>query len=436
MALLMGVTVSASAEAAPRPRPAPTALNLDILGFNEGEPYRLRGAEAEAVLRDPSVVLFRFQSRDWMQRSTEGSLVPVADVVSRFPARSPAELVSVYRVDLDGDKQHEVLLFAVADELTRRHRYAPTVLRLTDRGYEPHWISDQLPGERHSLVDVRDLNSDGHLEMLLSGEAGHSGYYRFHQLVGRLGAKSVVLPVKHVDSVHYVDLDRDQSFEIVLRKRVGRRGPASQWTYVDRLMRWTGEGFEDADEAFPGYHDLETLPALVSNLIDHYTATAPILEEKVDAIEEVRGRVLTTVSRPKGFGKELVRALGDVQKGRVIVGREALLRLDQQYPYEPQLLLALARVFAREEAWKRVLDLSIRTLTVDPRDREAWWWAAVSFVNLEERSSALASLHLLTLLGPKRADGVAFLQARRGEPGMEGTLQQVIDEAIATFQSK
>ena len=54
-----------------------------------------------------------------------------------------------------------------------------------------------------------------------------------------------------------------------------------------------------------------------------------------------------------------------------------------------------------------------------------------SFVNLEERSSALASLHLLTRLGSKPADGVAFLQARRGEPGMEGTLQQVIDEVSA-----
>lgn len=416
--------------------PAPLKMDLDILGFNEGDPYRLRGAEAEAVLRDPSAMLFRFQSRDWMKRDKEGRLLPVTEVVSRFPGRSPAELVSVYRLDLDGDKTHEVLLFAVADELTRRHRYAPTVLRLTERGYEPFWISDELPGERHRLVDVRDLNGDGELELLLSGEAGHSGYYRFHQLVGRLGASTVVLPVKHVDSLHYVDLNQDKSFEIVLRTRVGRRGPASQWTYVDRLIEWDGQSFADADERFPGYHDLETLPALVSNLIDHYTATSPILEEKIDAIEEVRGRVLTTVSRPKGFGLKLVGALADVQKGRTAKGKESLSRLDREYAYEPPVLMALARVYAQEEAWKRVLDLSIRTLTIAPRDRQAWWWAAVSFVNLEERSSALASLHLLTRLGAKTEDGLAFLQARRGEPGMEGTLQEVIDEAIGAFQPK
>jgi len=233
-----------------------------------------------------------------------------------------------------------------------------------------------------------------------------------------------------------VDLNRDNRFEIVLRKRVGRRGPASQWTYVDRLMQWNGQAFADADEAFPGYHDLETLPALVSNLIDHYTATSPILGEKIDAIEEVRGRVLTTASRPKGFGKKLVDGLADLQKGRVVEGKEALTRLDGLYPYEPPLLMALARVHAREESWKRALDYSIRTLTVAPRDRQAWWWAAVAFVNLEERSSALASLHLLTRLGAKSADGIAFLQARRGEPGMEGTLQQVIDEAINAFEAQ
>ena len=435
LATVLGMAIAAPLEAAPRPRPAPTALDLDILGFNEGDPYRLRGAEAEAVLRDPSTVIFRFRSRDWMKRDSEGALVSVGDVVARFPGRSPSELVSVYRLDLDGDKTHEVLLLATAPELTQRHRYAPTVLRLTERGYEPAWVSDELPGERHQLVDARDLNSDGKLEMLLSGEAGHSGYYRFHQLVGRLGRETVVLPVKHVDSVHYVDLNQDKRFEIVLRKRVGRRGPASQWTYVDRLMQWNGASFDDADESFPSYHDLETLPALVSNLIDHYTATSPILDEKVDAIEEVRGRVLATVSRPRGFGKKLVGALADIQKGRVARGKEALSRLDRLYPYEPSLLLALARAHATEESWKRALDLSIRALTVDPRDRQAWWWAAVSFVNLEERSSALASLHLLTRLGAKHEDGVAFLQARRGEPGMEGTLQQVIDEAIKAFQT-
>ena len=433
LALCVGLFASPPSTSAPRPRPAVIELNLDILGFNEGDPYRLRAAEAEAVLRDPTATLFRFRSRDWMKRDGEGEMVPVTEVVSRYPGLSPAELVSVYRVDLDGDKRAEVLLIAHADALTRRHRYAPTVLRLGSDGYRPTWVSDELPGERHFLVDIRDLDGDGRPELLLAGEAGSSGYYRFHQLVGRIGRESVVLPVKHVDSLHYVDLDGDKKIEIVRRVRVGRRGPASQWTYADRLMQWDGAAFVDADERFPRYHDLETLPALISNLMDHYTAGELILEEKVDAVEEVRGRVLSSASRPRGFSDRLVDALADLQKGRTAAAREALVHLDQRYGYEPELLLALARTYAHDESWKKVLDLAIRTLTIDPRDRQAWWWAAVAFVNLEERSSALASLHLLTRLASKPADGVAFLQARRGEPGMEGTLQQVIDETINAF---
>ena len=56
---LLGLTTIAIG--APSPRPGPRPYDVSILGFNEGAPYRLQGAEAEAVLVDPTAVVFRFQ---------------------------------------------------------------------------------------------------------------------------------------------------------------------------------------------------------------------------------------------------------------------------------------------------------------------------------------------------------------------------------------
>ena len=64
----------------------------------------------------------------------------------------------------------------------------------------------------------------------------------------------------------------------------------------------------------------------------------------------------------------------------------------------------------------------------------AWWWAGRAYAGLQERSFAVASFHLLVRLGGSPEDGLDFLQARRGEPGMDADLQAVIDQAIAESQ--
>ena len=433
-ATTLGVALTLTAppaEAAPRPRQESARYDLDILGFNDGEPYRLDGAAAIAVLEDKEAVVLRFSSKDWMDRSGEGRLVRIADVVSRYPSRSPADLVAVYRVDLDADGAPEMLLVPRNDLIADGRRYAATILRVGSKGgYTPEWTAGTLPGERFSVVDIRDLNADGRPEVLLAGEAGRSGYYQFHQLVGRTTDGFERLDVRHVDSLHYVDLDGDKRVEIVLRERVGRRGPAYQWTYVDHLHAWTGAGFTTADQRFPRYHDEETLPTLIASLVDHFDAKQAILEEKIEAIEAVRKGVLTHMRRPGDFGRRVVRALAALQKDRIDQARDLLDALQREYPYDVQVLLGLAQVHASLDEWEPVLDYAIAALTVAPRERKAWYWLGVAFSQLEERSSAVASFrNLVRLTGPKE-EGLAFLRARRGEPGMEGSLQRAIDEAL------
>ena len=419
--------------AAPRPKQDSGRLDLDLLGFNDGGPYRLEGALAEAVLAEKGAVVFRSDSRDWMARSGEGTYVPVSDVVARYPARSASELVAVYRLDLDGDRVMEVLLVADNVKLGGKGRYTPTVLRVGSKGYEPAWATDKLPGERFRVVDARDLNGDGRVELLLVGEAGKAGYYHFHQLIGQGPRGLARLEVKHVDSLHYVDLDRDGQLELVVRERVGRRGQAYQWTYVDRLFHWDGKTFNSVDKRYPRYHDEETLPTLLSGLVDHYDAKGPILDEKVEAIEAVRDSVLAHVKAPRGFERRLLKALSALQKDQLSVAEARLRELERQYSYEPQVHLGLARISADQESWDDVLGYAIQALTVTPRERRAWWWAGVAFSQLEERSSAVASFHNLVNLGGDAKDGLAFLRARRGEPGMEQRLQGTIDEVLNAF---
>jgi hypothetical protein len=418
-ALILAATLSVATtvSGAPRPRQDSGRFDLDILGFNEGGPYRLEGAAAEAVLAEKGAAVFRFDSTDWMTRSGEGSYVAVREAISRFPGRTAGELVGVYRLDLDGDSAMDVLLVPDNVKLGGKRRYAPTVLRMAAEGYEPVWATEKLPGERFRVVDARDLNGDGRPELLLVGEAGKAGYYHFHQLIGQGMRGLSRLEVKHVDSVHYTDLDRDERMEIVVRERVGRRGPAYQWTYVDKLFHWDGSSFLAVDERYPRYHD----------------AKGPILDEKVEAIQAVRESVLARIKPPRGFERRLVKALAALQKEQLDVAAPRLAELQRQYAYEPQVHLGLARLGAEREAWDEVLGYAIKALTVTPRERRAWWWAGVAFSQLEERSSAVASFHNLVNLGGDAKDGLAFLRARRGEPGMEQRLQRTIDATLEAF---
>ncbi|MFT7578644.1 MAG: hypothetical protein ACI9MR_000302 [Myxococcota bacterium] len=431
IAALSVTLASSSAVATPKPK-TPQRYDFSQLGFNGGEPYRLAGAEVEALLGEPGIELFQFASPNWMMKNQTGSFVPIADVVERFPQRSSAELVDVFQLDLEGDGTFEMLVVAKAAALSPRHRYAPTLLAYRGEKFRAVWSAFKLPGERFQVVDIRDLNVDGKPEFVLSGESGDSGVYQFTAIVGQGKTRTdfVTLAVDHVDSVHYVDLDRDQAIEIVARTRVGRRGPARQWTYIDRLHRWSRGRFRSADERFPGYHNEHTLPTLIGEIIDHYDAKLPILEEKIDAIKTLRAEVVSWAKRPRGYYKRKVKALRSLRRKRMESAMSQLTALDTSYPYDAQVLIGLARVHSAEGTWDRVLEFAIRALTVDPTSRDAWWWSGVALSQLQERSSAVASFYLAVRLTGKTERGVAFLRARRAEAGMEAVLQDAIDQAL------
>lgn len=427
-ALAIGALAPAVGWSAPKPHP-PGRYDLSILGFNDGDPFRLKGAEAEAILLDPEAQIYQFQSTDWMAKTQRGAWVRVAEVLGRLPERAPNELFKVYRLDIDGEDAPELILIPSVI-LSEQARFAPSILKVSGAGMSPRWAATTLPGERFRVLDIRDLNGDLDPELLLGGEGGLSGFYQFMELaaLGRDGW--AVLDVPHVESLHYVDLDRDNRIEIVVRERVGRKGPAYQWTYIDHLHRWTGARFEPADALFPRYHDEQTLPTLIGDLIDNHDARLPILEEKLAAIQRVRELTRQWSSPPRGFHPKKVKALGLLQKKQMRQARTRLDALDKAYPYDAQVLLGLAQARAAGEEWEGVLDAALRALSVEPKNREAWWWTGVAFTALQERSSAVASLSLAVRLTGRRDEGIAFLRARRAAPGMDSELQAVIDQAI------
>ena len=419
-----------AAHAGPKPKPNRGQYDLDVIGLNEGEPFRLTGADAEAILSDPDAKLFQFQSTDWMSKNQRGTYVRVLDVTARFPERPATELVRVFRLDAGARSQSEILLIPTA-AVGDVGRFAPTFLRVGPDGMEPLWAASELPGERFRVLDIRDLNADLDPEVMLGGESGQSGFYQFSQVVARAGQTFQTLSVQHVDALVYLDLDRDGRVEVVVRERVGRKGNASQWTYIDRLERWTGQRFEPAIRLFPRYHDEQTLPTLIGDLIDNHDAARPILEEKIAAIGVVRDEVASWTTVPKSFHAKKVAALNQLQRNRLKVAKTKLEALAAIDAHDPQVMLGLAQVRAAEADWEGVLAAGTRALSVDPRAREAWWLAGLAFSGLKERSSAVACFHLAIALCGARDQGVAFLRARRGEPGMDSELQAIIDEAIA-----
>lgn len=422
---------TATTHAAPKPKVHRGQYDLSILGFNDGDPYRIKGAEAEAVLTDPEAMVYQYTTSDWMAKSQRGAWVRLADVFARFPERPPTELFKVYEFDFAADRAHEVLLVPTAN-VGPDLRFAPSLLRLSPDKPTPLWAATTLPGERYRVIDVRDLNGDLDPEILLGGEGSQSSAYQFMELVGLAsGTTFVVLDVPHVDSLHYVDLDKDGKVEVVVRQRVGRKGPASQWTYVDNLHRWTGMRFEPADATFPRYHDEQTIPTLIGDLIDNHDERMAILDEKLAAIIKIRELTLTWTPRPKNHHVKKLQALSLLQKQQLKQARPKLEALDRAFPYDTQILLALAQIRSDLEDWEGALDAALRAISCEPKNRESWWWAGRAFTAVQERSSAVASMHLSARLHTSRDEGLAFLRARRGAPGMDSELQSVLDQAVA-----
>ena len=427
------IAASPAADAAPAKRPSKASFDVSILGTNDGAPYRLTGAAAEAVLLEPSAVIFQFARGDWLSEDSTGSYLPVGDLIARYPHRKASSPVGVYQLDVDGSGSPEMLLVPQERITDGKQRFGATMLgQERDGAWRPIWAADGLRGQFHRVGDVRDLNGDGRPEILLVGEGGGRGFYQFHQVIGRTRDRFRVLSVPHTDSVHYVDLEGDGRMEVVVRHRVGRRGPASQWTYVDHLSHWTGAEFARVDDTYRRYHDQETLPRLVGDLINLHEAKLPILEEKVEAIVTVRTGILEGHDRPKRMERKLISALATLQKGRLDQARRNLTKLKDSWPYDLQLLHGLMRIHAEGQRWQELLDEGLLALTVDPRDRWSWWWTGVALVHLEERSSAVASFHNLVRLTGATEEGAAFLKARSGEPGVDDGLRRVIEEALGS----
>ena len=371
-----------------------------------------------------------------MSRTRKGRVLPASQLAERFPERSLGDLFRVYRFDVVGDRSPEILIVGTAALFELGVRLAPTLLAVEPSGLQVIWHGGELLGDRFRVADLRDLNGDLDPELLLVGEAGQGGAWQFMALLGHGPRGFQQLVAQSADSLLYMDLDRDGQIEVVHRERVGRRGTAHQWTYIDTIWRWSGELFTRQQAAFPRYHDEETLPALIGQLIDQFDARRPVLDEKTDAIRRVRAETMAGREPPKRFDVKRKEALALAQKLKTRQARSALEALVAAWPFDLEVHLALARIHGEERAWSRALEAATRALTLDPNAREAWFRTALVLAKLQERSSAVACAVLSVTLGGDLGEGLAFLKARKSEAAQDADLQAVLDEALRELDKR
>ena len=433
----LGLAVRApSAMAGPKTRREFRQYDLSALGFNDGDPYRVKAAEAEGLLEEPDLKVYEFLAVDWMSRTRKGRLLVASQIAERFPERAVGDLFRLYRFDVLGDRAPEILVVGTPALFELGVRLAPTLLAVEPTGLQVVWHGGELLGDRFRVADMRDLNGDLEPELLLVGEAGQGGAWQFMALIGHGVRGFQQLVAQSADSFVYLDLDRDGKVEIVHHERVGRRGTAHQWTYIDTIWGWSGEVFLRQQAAFPRYHDEETLPALIGQLIDQYDARRAVLDEKVEAIRRVRGETMTGRQPPPRFDAKRKEALTQAQKLKTKQARASLEALVAAWPFDVEVQLALARILEQERAWPRAIEAATRAISLEPGSREAWLRASMILAKLQERSSAVACAVLSVVLGGDPGEGLAYLKAHRGEAGTDPDLQGVLDEALRELDAR
>lgn len=403
-AAALGLCLCAVGDARALP-PASAALGRPSLdateyGLNEGDGHRLSGAELQGLASEPGVVLWRFNGTNWMKTGRSGAPVTLEALRDEYGRRPVSELVAGWRADLDGDGTGEVLLVAAGEAARGPTQYGATLLDKRGEAWEPVFHSQELPGETYQIEDIRDLDGDGRLEAIVSARAGTADFYTSWCVLAydRSGALSRY-QTRPPDSLHLLDLDGDGRWELVVRHLVSRRGLSHLWTFVDRVVAWDGERFEEEPQRFVPYQDEVVKRRLIDELIDHYDADPVVLKIKLDVMRDLHAAVLSRAGKQQDVGKLVSRAHDLAAAGQREQAANVIERAIVRAPYDVRALREGVSVALQRGRFVEALHVLYQLLAIVPDDMLGWRQMGLCFARLREQSAAIACFHNSVRLG-------------------------------------
>ena len=368
-------------------------LNTDEAPLNHGEMARLTLAELSLFARRPDAKVWQFEGKNWLQENRKGALIAVEALGDRYPSRRLGELLDVYRFDLDQDGGSEYLVF-VRGRMPDGVQYGATLLSERQGKLEMLYYPSNVPGERYQMLDLRDHDGDGRLEVILGGEGGEGDYYTYIGVLAMNGEGALKTKVLNApETLHLMDMNEDGTFEFLVRKVVSRRGERPlYWTLVDRITLWNGQEFQEEPIEFIAFHDEETKPRLIDELLDFHTLDLLLLETKIEVIRQVHAHVVA--QRPIGVKRDssVVFARVALEKGRKKRARTLLERAIKDDPYRVDALYELAKLEMWAGREREAIALLYRGLGVKPQSGPLWMTLGLCFSRLNEGVTAIAAM--------------------------------------------
>lgn len=391
--LCISLFVASHGFAKPHPIRGQGALKTDELAFNHGESARLTLAELSVFSRRSDAQVFELAGDNWLLTGRSGELIQLETLSDRYPSQRLGELLDVYRVDLNLDKAPEYFVFVRGKNEDGR-QYSATVL--TERNGKLSFLyrPQDVPGERFRMVDVRDHDGDGRPEIILAGEGGEGDFYTYFAVLamnakGELQQRVLQAP----ETVHLMDMDEDGTNEFLVRKVVSKRGERPlYWTLVDRIMMWNGQTFEEEPKKFLDYHNEETKPRLIDELLDFHQEDLLLLETKVEVIRQVHSHVVATTPISVKRDSSVVFARVALEKGRKKRARALLERAIKEDPFRVDALYELAKLEMWAAREREAIALLYRAIGVKPQSGPLWMTLGLCFSRIGEADTAMAAM--------------------------------------------
>ena len=159
-------------------------------------------------------------------------------------------------------------------------------------------------------------------------------------------------------------------------------------------MKKLPDGIEFREEPieFLAFHDEETKPRLIDELIDFHAVDLLLLETKIEVIRQVHSHVVA--QRPIGVKRDssVVFARVALEKGRKKRARNLLERAIKEDPYRVDALYELAKLEMWAGREREAIALLYRGLGVKPQSGPLWMTLGLCFSRLGETETAMSAM--------------------------------------------
>lgn len=402
----------AQPDAAPPPTPGTRAtLNNAELALNQGDSHRMSLSELAQLVRDPQAVVWQFSGTNWMKVDRGGKYVSLQSVLDDAPDKRMHDVFSGFRLDMNNDGAQEIVLLARVDNERGDKHYGVTLLVRGPDGLVPVYHPQSLPGRYYTVEDIRDHDGDGRFELLVASHVGDNEFYSYYGILA-IDSKQTLRTYTTTapDTVHLIDLNQDGQFEFLVRHLVSRKGAAQLWTWVDQIVVWNGDVFEQEPERFVHYHDQVTKPRLIDELIDHFDADPFLLKSKVDVLRQIHAHVLAKRPIQASEGDVVSRSERLFKANKHAQAVAILKNALERNPYRVDVLRELAKVLVDGGKYQDALALYYQALAAQPDVTSLWLSIGICYSRLQERTAAIASFHNSVTLSEEPAARRAALE--------------------------